>query len=259
MNTNVDRLYSGASGWGEKTMDHASGIWGREPVFNYLRKIIKSGDTVLDLGSGAGVPSSRLAEMVGLSGSVFGIERNSSMISKARESFKDIPNIYFIDGDITETLPDINADVVVSFMVLHNLVLADVIKVFSNIAQVLKENGRAVLLTMHHQALESDWDMNFIAYNQEDLGCFKEAKDKEGIQVRGTVKNSSGGEKAVMMFNHTLKSIQQAIKSVGFQLDNELDLWIDQKTAEKKFGHNSVRRVPTTPTFWMLDISRGCC
>lgn len=259
MSTDLKKLYADADGWGEKTMDHPSGIWGRRIVLSYLHDIIKPGDVVLDLGCGGGFPSAQIVKMVGLNGQVIGVEIHDAMLSKAKKSFGNIPNLTFLKGDITKTLPDIKADVVVSFMVLPNLRSFDVAKVFANTAQVIKDHGKAIFLATHHDALVSAWDMDFMVYDRKDLECFWKSKEKEDVQIDGVVKNSSGGKKLVTMFNHTRENMLRAIESAGLRIENELDLWIDQETAEKEFGQGSVRKAPVTPTFWMLDVSRSRC
>ncbi len=105
MNDNVDNLYNKveADQWAEaKTMEHASGVWGRDKMLRYLKEdVIKEGDTVIDLGAGAGYPTMRVAQMVGESGKVFGIEKSSAMLgledggekSVDEKYKKDFPNL----------------------------------------------------------------------------------------------------------------------------------------------------------------------
>jgi len=67
---------------------------------------IKEGDTVLDLGSGAGNDCFVDRELVGASGKVIGVDMTDVMIDKARENAEKLNfnNVEFRKGDI-ESLP----------------------------------------------------------------------------------------------------------------------------------------------------------
>jgi len=103
---------------------------------------IKQGDTVLDLGSGAGNDCFVARAIAGEQGKVIGIDFSDEMLEKANENAQKLAykNIEFIKGDI-EDMPIISnsIDVIVSNCVL-NLVL-DKQKAFSEIYRVLKEDA----------------------------------------------------------------------------------------------------------------------
>ncbi|MBP6942513.1 MAG: class I SAM-dependent methyltransferase [Candidatus Buchananbacteria bacterium] len=248
--------------WAEaKTMEHSSGIWGREPMLECLQETIQPGEIVIDLGSGAGYPSAKIAEMVGESGKVIGVERSQAMLGleagqdPLSNRYADIPNLEFINADITKLpLESHIADKIVSFMVLHNLTIEQVQDTLKETARTLKSDGKAVFLSMHPRALEKRWDLDFIQYNHQDLDQYEAAEDKEGIEVHGLVKNVGGGEKEVLMISHTRENMEVAIKEAGLQIILEKDLWIDEDTAKEKFGDESVKRLPETPTFWMVVL-----
>ncbi len=63
---------------------------------------IKEGDTVLDLGSGAGMDAFLAARKVGTSGQVIGVDMTGEMIKKARRNAKKngFTNVEFRHGDI---------------------------------------------------------------------------------------------------------------------------------------------------------------
>src|SRR6056297_2090671 len=151
----------------KKTMEHPSGIWGREPMLEYLKEeIIENGDIVADLGAGSGHPSSEVAQMVGEEGRVIGVELNKNQLGlnedqePLSQQYKNLENLTFVNGDIKNIpLDSESADKVVSFMVLHNLKAGDVQNTFNETQRVLKNGGRAVFLTMHPDVFESDWDL----------------------------------------------------------------------------------------------------
>jgi ubiquinone/menaquinone biosynthesis C-methylase UbiE len=103
---------------------------------------IKEGDTVVDLGSGAGNDCFVARAIVGEFGKVVGIDMTEAMISKARENAKKLnySNVEFVLGDI-ENMP-INAkatDVVISNCVLN--LVPNKQKAFEEIYRILKNGG----------------------------------------------------------------------------------------------------------------------
>lgn len=103
---------------------------------------IKQGDTVLDLGSGAGNDSFIARAEVGETGKVIGIDFSPQMIDKARRNAakRGYDNVEFLEGDIEAMpLPDNAVDIVVSNCVLNLLPEKD--KIFKEIYRVLKKGG----------------------------------------------------------------------------------------------------------------------
>lgn len=103
---------------------------------------IAEGDTVIDLGSGAGNDAFIARHEVGESGEVIGIDFTPAMIEKARENTKKLgfKNVEFRLGDI-EDMPVSNnrADVIVSNCVLN--LVPDKERAISEIHRVLKPGG----------------------------------------------------------------------------------------------------------------------
>ena len=103
---------------------------------------INKGDTVVDLGSGAGNDCFIARAEVGESGRVIGIDFSPEMILKARKSAlkRGYTNVEFLEGDIEEMpLHDNTADVIVSNCVLNLLPQKNII--FKEIYRVLKPGG----------------------------------------------------------------------------------------------------------------------
>jgi len=103
---------------------------------------IKEGDTVIDLGSGAGNDCFVARHETGEKGKVIGIDFAEPMIAKARKNADKLGynNVEFRSGDI-EDMPvsDNIADVIVSNCVLN--LVPDKSKVFSEIFRTLKPGG----------------------------------------------------------------------------------------------------------------------
>lgn len=103
---------------------------------------IKSGDSMLDLGSGAGNDCFVARTLVGETGKVTGLDFTEEMVLKARQNLAKtgFKNIEFIQGDIEEIpLSDSTYDVVISNCVLN--LVPDKQKAFAEIYRVLKPGG----------------------------------------------------------------------------------------------------------------------
>jgi len=103
---------------------------------------IKEGDSVVDLGSGAGNDAFIARQVVGETGKVIGIDMTEAMIQRATLNAIKLgyENVDFILGDI-EAMPLNNdiADVVVSNCVLN--LVPDKEKAFSETYRILKSGG----------------------------------------------------------------------------------------------------------------------
>lgn len=104
---------------------------------------LKYGETVLDLGSGAGFDCFLAAEAVGEKGMVIGVDMTAEMVAKAKENAEKagIKNVEFRLGEI-ERLPvaDSSVDVIMSNCVIN--LSPEKGKVFEEIFRVLKPGGR---------------------------------------------------------------------------------------------------------------------
>ena len=126
---------------------------------------IKKGDTVIDLGSGAGNDCFVARHETGVEGKVIGIDFTPIMIEKARNNAEKLGynNVEFREGDIDD-MPVNNdvADVIVSNCVLNLVPNKD--KVIKEIFRVLKPGGHfsisdIVLVGDLPKALQEDAEM----------------------------------------------------------------------------------------------------
>jgi arsenite methyltransferase len=107
---------------------------------------IKPGETVLDLGSGAGFDSFLAAKAVGDTGRVIGVDMTPEMIRKARANADktDYQNVEFRLGEI-ENLPvaDNSVDAIISNCVIN--LSPEKHRVFAEAYRVLKTGGRLAI------------------------------------------------------------------------------------------------------------------
>lgn len=107
---------------------------------------LEEGESVLDLGSGAGLDAFLAAREVGSSGRVIGVDMTPEMIGRARENATKagLSQVEFRQGRL-EALPvgDASFDAVTSNCVIN--LVPDKATVFREVARVLKPGGRLVI------------------------------------------------------------------------------------------------------------------
>lgn len=137
---------------------------------------IRSGDVVIDLGSGAGNDAFIARHQTGESGKVIGIDFARPMIEKAQQnaSLRGYRNVEFREGDI-EHLPvgDHTADVIVSNCVLN--LVPNKAGVFSEIYRVLKPGGH---FSISDIVLEGDLPAEIQQAAEMYAGCVSGAIQK---------------------------------------------------------------------------------
>ena len=147
---------------------------------------IQLGETVVDLGSGAGIDCFLAAKMTGETGKVIGIDMTSQMIDKARTNAErdGYHNVEFRLGEI-EHMPisDNSVDLIVSNCVINLSV--DKSQVFTEAFRILKPGGRVVVSDIMLQHEFPDAVKRALA---DSPGCVSRAWVTE--EYLGAIKNA---------------------------------------------------------------------
>jgi SAM-dependent methyltransferase len=138
---------------------------------------LHAGETVLDLGSGAGIDVFLAARLVGETGRVYGVDMTPEMLARARSNARKagFENVEFREGRLEELpLEDASVDAVTSNCVIN--LVPDKESVFREIFRVLKPGGRLVISDVVLDArLPEAIEKSILAY----VGCISGALERE--------------------------------------------------------------------------------
>lgn len=153
---------------------------------------MKTGETVLDLGSGAGFDCFLAARQVGENGKVIGVDMTSEMLELARENAKkhNYKNVEFRLGEI-ENLPlaDNSVDVIISNCVIN--LSPEKQKVYNESYRVLKNGGRVAFSDVVATAKIPEDVKNDLALISGCVGGAEPIDKLEGMLEKAGFKNIS--------------------------------------------------------------------
>jgi arsenite methyltransferase len=215
---------------------------------------IQKGDTVIDLGSGAGNDCFVARHETGSEGKVIGIDFTPEMIRKARANADKLGynNVEFREGDIDDMpVGDNTADVVVSNCVLN--LVPNKAKVINEIHRVLKPGGHfsisdIVLVGELPEALRADAEMY--------AGCVAGAIQKSDylgyIQAAGFTNITVQKEKTIEIPDDILERYLDPAALNAFKQGNT-GIFSITVYAEKP-GQKSAK-----PKVKLADLTSGTC
>jgi arsenite methyltransferase len=138
---------------------------------------LKTGETVVDLGSGAGIDVFLAARKVGEPGRVIGVDMTEDMVAKGRQLAREhgFANVEFRLGEIEHLPLDADSvDVIISNCVIN--LTADKLASYREIHRVLKPGGRILISDLvTTEELPEDVRRSFAAW----ASCLAGAMEKE--------------------------------------------------------------------------------
>ena len=150
------------------------------------------GETVLDLGSGAGIDCFLAARRVGPEGRVIGVDMTDEMLHRARENAANagFENVDFRKGYIEELpVEDATVDVIVSNCVVN--LSPDKERVFAESFRVLKPGGRlAISDLVAHRPFSNAERADAKRYSECITGAETEARLLDMMQAAGFVETA---------------------------------------------------------------------
>ena len=169
---------------------------------------IKEGETILDLGCGAGVDALVASKLTGESGKVYGVDITPKMVELASSHAKCATNVTIFESSFDSTpLEDESVDVVISNGAINLTSCKE--SVFAEIYRVLKPDGRICFA-----------DMIDIS---ETSCCTKESQQDWANCVAGTMRESElieliqkAGFKDVLCTGHTHYTTAETTKGATF-------------------------------------------
>jgi arsenite methyltransferase len=148
---------------------------------------LKEGETVVDLGSGAGIDVFLAANRVGKSGRVIGVDMTADMVARGQQLAREhgFANVEFRQGEIEHLPLDAESvDVVISNCVI-NLTI-DKLASFREIHRVLKPGGRILISDLvTAEALPEDVRQSAVAWADCLAGAMEKTVYLETIRLAG--------------------------------------------------------------------------
>ena len=120
--------------------------------YRNLGAIIKKGMSVLDVGCGTGAISKDIAELVGKTGKVIGIDNTAKFIDSGKLTYQDTTNLDLIQIDLFDYNPEERYDLIVSARVLQWL--SNPKEALLKMKSLLKPGGQISILDYNHNNLE---------------------------------------------------------------------------------------------------------
>jgi arsenite methyltransferase len=206
---------------------------------------LKTGEVVLDLGSGGGIDVLLSARRVGPTGKAYGLDMTDEMLALANENKRKagMANVEFLKGDIERIpLPDNSVDVIISNCVIN--LSADKNRVLREAFRVLRPGGRlAVSDVVTRGEILPEIRQSVLLW----VGCVAGALDE--IEYRG--KLASAGFEQVDVEPTRIYRVQDARQ---FLTDSGIDADAIAPQVDGKFMSAFVRAVKPLGV-----VKEACC
>ena len=197
-----------------------------------LAGLVQAGMTVLDVGCGTGAITAGIAERVGSSGKVVGIDRDEPLLAIARKDHAHLPQLTFEAGDALTLHYENRFDIVTASRVLQWV--SDPGAAIIRLKAALKPGGMLVVLDYNHD--QNSWDpapptafqdfyqsfLSWRAANQwdnrmaEHLPALLKTTGFTAIEISPSDEVAVRGEAASHIWAHVIETIGEKISQAGF-------------------------------------------
>jgi ubiquinone/menaquinone biosynthesis C-methylase UbiE len=151
-----------------------------ESDYRTLVPLLTKGLRVLDVGCGTGAISKGIANYVGPTGHVTGIDNTEKFIESGKETYKDVHNLTLVHTDLFEFKPEEKYDLIVAARVLQWL--SNPKEALKKMREMLKPNGQISILDYNHEAI--GWEPAPPASMQKFYSAFLEWRREAGMNNR---------------------------------------------------------------------------
>ena len=138
----------------DRTAQNASSIFNQrtlEQDYRTLKSALKPGLRVLDIGCGTGAITKDIAQLVGPTGYVIGVDNTESFITEGKTLFADVPNLELVHMDFLDYENSEKFDLIVSARTFQWVSTLD--KAIDKVKALLKPNGQVSILDYNHEAI----------------------------------------------------------------------------------------------------------
>ena len=137
-------------------LDSSLRRWIQNPK-RILKKYLKSGDKVLDLGCGPGFFTIDIAQLVGQSGLVYAADVQEGMLDKVRKKIatQSLENIHVHKCEESTINLNDTVDFILAFYMIHEI--PDQNRTFSEIKKLLNPNGKVLIIEPNFHVTKHDF------------------------------------------------------------------------------------------------------
>ena len=169
---------------------------------DYLRKNIKRGERVLDIGCGEG---RNILSIIDITDNVVGVDIDEKAVEDTKNNLKSHPKVNVLLGSaISLPFDDKDFDVVVFSMTLVNLD-SEKDRALSEMKRVVKDEGKIIVSVYSEKALKERWGM----YKQTEIPIKSEVNGKFIFDIEGFVSEQ-----------FSISDIEKMIEPIGLSIDN---------------------------------------
>jgi ubiquinone/menaquinone biosynthesis C-methylase UbiE len=159
----AQRSHIEVEGWGARHYDLMMDLIGMGRYQSFIeeaigRMEIRSGDAILDLGSGTGRNICVMMKVLGSTGRVVGVDISQEMLQQARQQCRAYPQVSFLEHRIEEPLPFCEEfDKASISFTLHGFEDEDKERVIANAHRALRPGGTVWILDYNEFDLNRQW------------------------------------------------------------------------------------------------------